>query len=330
MPVETELYDVLGVKPDATKTEIKKAFRKLALTHHPDKGGDAEDFKRINGAYKILVDDEERRIYDSYGKGGLKNSGHVPADIFENLFGKAGFGNVFNMFRGMHNAIRKTKPVIYKRIVTLEELCTRKVVSIKVTRDRLCECQNESKNENCTDCKGTGRITITRRLGPGMIQQMQAQCNKCGGKGKIITSCEKCNNGVVPAAKIFSIHLTPDTPNGHQFKFSGEGNHVPGSTAGDFIVVIGLKPHEQFQLQGKNIVYVRETTLKEALCGYSALIVHPSGENISIELPFVIPNESNVVKSKGMDDTGDFILRHNIVIPNDLTQEQRNKLREIL
>lgn len=330
MPVETKLYDLLGVKPDASTSEIKKAFHKLALVHHPDKGGDPDKFKRINGAYEILRDEKEREIYDKYGPDGLKNDGHVPEDLFHNLFANNGFGHIFNVFKGMHNAYIQTRPVVYNRTVTLEELCTRKVISIKVTRDRLCECQKDSKPEQCNECKGNGSISHLKQLGPNAFQQLRVQCTKCNGLGKIIKSCDKCKNGVVQKSKVFSIHLTPDTLTGYQFKFEGEGNHAPGSTAGDFIVSVSVKPHEQFGVNGKNLIYERQITLKEALCGYSVEVAHPSGENILIELPFVVPGKDVIMKGRGMNTESDLIVRHRISIPTDLTDEQRDKLRDIL
>jgi len=334
MPVETGLYDTLGIAPTATPVEIKKAYRKLALIHHPDKGGKEEDFKRITGAYKILVDPEKRKMYDQFGENGLRDSGGLSDDILSSLFGDSPFGNIFNMFRDVRNATRRSPAVTYTRRVTLEELCTRKVINIKVTRNRTCRCQkNISSQTKCKHCKGTGQIQTIRRLAPGMIQQINHICNVCGGRGMIISSCENCKNGVIEVPKIFHIHLTPDMENNYQYKFAGEGNEIPTQLPGDFIVIIVYKPHEQFTLQGKDLMYTRSTTLKEALCGYSCIVIHPSGENILVHtVPgnVVNPKQKTIVNRKGMDSTSNLIIRHDIVFPETLTAEQIKKLSKIL
>jgi len=332
MPVETKLYDTLGVSPTASSSDIKRAYRKLALEHHPDKGGDEEEFKKITGAYEILKDEEKRGLYDQFGADGLKNSGRVPSDLFTSLFGGTPIGGIFNMFQDMRNAVRKQPPVVYNRVVTLEELCTRKVIKIKVTRDRVCVCQqNLSQEQKCPTCNGLGRIQQRRVISQGMIQQINTVCVACSGRGVKIQSCGNCNNGVISDPKIFSIYLTPDMGHQYQYKFAGEGNEIPGVLPGDFIVVILIKPHEQYKVVNKNLLYTRKTTLKEILCGYNSLILHPSGENTELSFKGVInPKEPKVIKGKGLDSTGDLVVLHDVVFPETLTGEQMKKIGEIL
>jgi DnaJ family protein A protein 2 len=331
MPVETELYDTLGIAPDATENEIKKAYRNLAKIHHPDKGGDEDMFKNITAAYEVLRDKERRDTYDRFGKNGFKGGAGIPSDIFSHLFGGK-FGGIFNMFRDVHNATRKEQPVVYKRQVTLEELCTRRILNIKVTRRRVCACQKDAAAERkCTDCGGSGRITTQRAIGPGMIQRMESVCAACRGRGVITIGCGNCSDGTIESPKIFNIYLTPDMHHGYQYKFPGDGNETPGVLAGDFIVMIIHAPHEQFTTQDKNLIYNRKTTLKEALCGYAALVLHPSGENISLEFPGVIPpNGKKILYGKGLDDRGNLTVVHDVVFPDSLTDRQIRKLGEIL
>jgi DnaJ family protein A protein 2 len=338
MPVETELYETLEVSPTASQAEIKKAYRKLALIHHPDKGGNQETFKKITAAHEILSDEEKRQVYDTHGKNGLQHSGAVPEDMFASLFGDlgatfgGGFGGVFNMFQNARNAVRRTQPVVYQRAVSLEELCTRKVINIKVTRDRVCNCQKIHSNQSrCSDCNGQGRIVRTMMLGPGIMQQSQAMCGKCKGSGMCSQSCDECKNGIVEEAKVFNIHLTPDMGNGYQYKFAGEGNELPGVLPGDFIVVVAHKPHEQFQVNNMNLVYHRKTTLLEALCGYDSLVLHPSGENVELSFKGVIPpNGEKEIVGKGMDTGGNLVIIHDIVFPEELSAEKQKKLKKIL
>jgi len=327
MSIETELYDVLGVQTTATQDEIKKAYRKLALQHHPDKGGDQEQFKKVNGAYEILSNPQKRELYDRHGKSGLRDSGQVSEDILATMFGNifqnfGGIGNIFGMFHNIRNAIRKTQPTIYPLDVSLEDLCTRKVVKLKITRDRLCSCLEENKAFSCTECLGKGMKISIRSLGPGMIQQMQIICEKCQGQGKIYDSCQNCQGGIVQDTKILEVHLTPDMDTGYQYVLANEGNQVRGYEPGDFVAVIRRKEHPVFQFNGKNLIYKKEITLKDALCGHSFDITHPSGEIISFSTSEIIDPETIQILPKGMSSDGIMEIRYRILFPKTLTPEQ--------
>ena len=331
MPVETELYDTLGVSPIATQQEIKKAYRRLAVTHHPDKGGNEDMFKKITSAYEILKDKNKKDVYDKFGSRGLKGHQGVPSDIFANLFG-GGLGDIFNMFRDVKKATQREKPVVYNRSVTLEELCTRKILNIKVTRTRSCVCQKDMASQRqCETCEGKGQIINYKTIGPGMVQGFQRRCDVCAGRGIVSPFCGACKNGKVESPKIFNIYLTPDMTNGYQYKFGGEGNESPGVLPGDFIVRIVHKPHEVFVSRGKNLIYNRKTTLRESLCGYNSIVLHPTGENIVVSFPGVItPGSKIAIKGKGLDKEGDLIVVHDVVFPVSLTDDQMKRLGEIL
>jgi DnaJ family protein A protein 2 len=327
---DTELYDTLGISPNASISDIKKAYRKLALVFHPDKPtGDEKKFIKLSSAYEILSDENKKRTYDMYGKGGLKNSGQVPTDIFNNLFGQGPLGNIFNLFQ---ETVRRVDNVTYKCSVSLEDLCLRKIKKIQVTRDRICPCQkNLANGVKCTPCNGQGHILYTKMLGPGMMQQINNTCNACKGRGVFTPSCGKCRKGVYDDPKVFSVHLTPTTKNGQPYKYSGDGNEIPGYLSGDFIVIIEHKKHDTFQVNGMNLIYNRTTTLKEALCGYKENITHPDGKTVEIIFEGVIkPGKDLKVKQEGLDCSGDMIVKHDIVFPETLTQEQKDKIGTIL
>lgn len=327
MPVETELYDILEVPVTATQEEIKKAYRKKALQHHPDKGGDQETFKKLNAAYEILSNPEKRELYNNSGKTGLRDSGDVSEDVLAAMFGNifqkmGGFGNMFGILRNVHNAIRKTQPTIHHLNVSLEDLCTRKIVKLKVTRERICPCCDDNKAMSCSECNGKGNKILIRQFGPGMFQQMQHPCEKCQGHGKIYESCEKCQNGIKQDPKIFEVHLTPEFENGYKYIFNNEGNQMRGYESGDFIAVIIRKEHPKFQVKGQNLIYKKEISLKEALCGVSFDITHPSGEILAISTHEVISPETVQILPKGMVDGASMEIHYKIIFPKTLTPEQ--------
>lgn len=325
---------MMGVSPTATQLEIKKAYKKLALKHHPDRGGDEEEFKKVQGAYETLGDPDKRANYDRFGKDGLRGSGGMSTDMFTNMFGNmfgGQFGGMFNTFQQAQNMIRKTEPTIHKYNVTLEDLCNRKIVKLRFTRDRQCPCQTPDTSKTCDPCKGVGFITQVRQIGPGMVQQIRNPCDMCNGIGKIYQSCDKCKSGVRKLAKVFQVHLTPELEHGFQYKFAGEGNQAPGSEPGDFIIVIVHKPHAVFQMHGKDLAYTKELTLKEALCGFAFELMHPSGEKLSITGDQVtIPNAITKVDGRGMSTGSALLIKFNVTFPSNLSERQIAALKEIL
>lgn len=334
MPVETELYEILEIHVSADVSEIKKAYRKKALQCHPDKGGDEEQFKKVNAAYEVLSDPEKKDLYDKHGKNGLKNEGVIPEDVFRNMFGNM-FGNGFrtgmNMFNNVRNAIRKTQPTVHQYNVSLEDLCTRKVVKLKFERELECPCSTGEKASGCSQCKGRGATMQVRQLGPGMFQQLQQTCGTCKGRGKIYSSCENCKEGVRTVPKVFQLHLTPELENGYKYVFNGEGNQALGYEQGDFIVVIVYKSHDIFECRGKDLFYVHDLDLKDALCGHTICIQHPSGEEISFTVPEVVnPNSKRTIVGKGLTNEGVMEVTFNITFPTNISEEQKKSLLKIL
>jgi DnaJ family protein A protein 2 len=338
MPVETELYDILGVLPTATPKEIKKAYHKMALKHHPDKGGDVEKFKKADAAYKILIDPQKKATYDKFGKNGLKTSGAVPEDIFSSIFGDlfgsgfgGGLGNMFKMYQDVRNTIRKNPPVIHKYQVTLEDLCTRKVVKLRFVRERLCPCQTDETAKTCVTCNGRGFRVQSRQIGPNMIQQMRSTCNTCEGKGKIFDSCANCKNGLRKLPKTFHLHLTPELENGYKYTFQNEGNQSYGYQVGDFIVVIVYKKHAVFEAIDKNLYCKRQISLKDALCGYNISVNHPSGETFTVKETGVTNfNTVKKIEGKGMDHKHRLEIHFDIVFPDTLNSRQITSLQKTL
>lgn len=331
MPVETELYELLEISFTASQDEIKKAYRRKALMHHPDKGGDPEVFKKINSANEILSDPAKREIYDRHGKNGLKSTPGIPEDVLSAMFGNMMGFNPFGMFNQARNHVRKTPPVLFGYKVSLEDLCTRKVVKLRVIRSRLCDCINTSTPQSCVDCSGKGVRVEVRQLGP-FQQHVQHPCNTCSSTGKIYSTCEKCKNtaGSIEDPKVFELFLTPDLPDKHRYTFSNDGNHLKGHEPGDFIVVLEYVQHPAFKLENKNLLYTHTLSLKDALVGHTLYLTHPSGEAITTKSDLVNPESIFVYPGKGLTQDGNLEIRYKIVFPDSLSKDQIETLSKIL
>lgn len=179
-----ELYDALEITKEATEVEIRKAFKRLSLIHHPDRdGGDESKFKEINAAYEVLSNKEKRELYNKYGLEGVKSGGGGMSD----------FGDIFDIFgRGGHGGGKKQKKKVQptqKEIqVSLEDIYTGKMVKLDHNKTILCEdCHGKGGEDvqSCKDCGGRGAVMKTQMIGPNMYTQAQVVCPKCKGQGEV-------------------------------------------------------------------------------------------------------------------------------------------------
>ena len=239
-----KFYDLLGVSPKASFDEIKKAFRKLALKHHPDRGGDKEKFQELNMAYETLTDPKKRDLYDQYGEDGLKDGGAGGADLSDLLGGMFGGG----MGRGGRQAgPKKGKSVLHPVKATLADIYNGKSTKVAVNRDRICSKCNGLGGKagavaSCGTCKGRGMRTAMQMLGPGMYTQSTRPCDDCDGKGEVINEKDKCKecNGkkVVKDKKILEVQVDKGAPNGEKYVFHGEADEFPDIEPGDVVIQV--------------------------------------------------------------------------------------------
>ncbi|GME66682.1 unnamed protein product [[Candida] boidinii] len=353
MVKDTKFYDLLGVSPDATDAQLKKAYRLGALKYHPDKNPSpeaAEKFKEISSAYEVLSDSQKRDIYDQYGEEGLSGGpggmggGMDASDIFSQFFGGggSGFGGGFGQRPSGPQRGRDIKHVIS---CSLEELYKGRTAKLALNKTILCpDCKGKGGKEGavkqCTDCHGSGMKFVTRQMGP-MIQRFQTTCDKCNGEGDIIDAKDRCKTckgkKVSNERKILEVHIDPGMKGGQKVTFSGEGDQHPDIIPGDVVFVVDEKPHATFQRKGDDLFYNAKIDLLTALAGGEFAIKHLSGEYLKIE---IIPGEVistgtvKVIENKGMPiprhgGYGNLFVKFDVEFPpNHFTTEEKLKQLE--
>lgn len=249
--VDTEkLYETLGVSKDSSAKDIKKAYRKLSLIHHPDRGGDEHKFKEINAAYEILSDEEKRKMYDQYGLEGVSEDGHGPGgdDLFSMFFPGA---------RGRRSSGPKKGPPLNHPIkVSLDDIYNGKTVKLAVNRKVIV-----GDVKTCDSCNGQGAKMEIRQLGPGMIQQMQRTCADCNGQGH---SAKRVNE-----RKILEVHVEKGMKHHQKIQFKGMGDEMPNMEPGDINFIVDIKDHPVFKREGADLLMTKELSLNQAICGFS-------------------------------------------------------------
>ena len=275
-----------------------RAYRKKALSAHPDKGGDPEVFKEITAAYETLSDSQKRDLYDRFGEAGLKESGGMgggmdPSDLFSQLFGGGGgfFGGGGG--GGRPSGPRKGKDLVHRVKVSLEELYVGKTTKLALQKHVLCsKCEGRGGKEgavkSCGGCQGRGIKVVLRQLGP-MVQQMQQTCPDCSGQGEIIdpkNKCKQCNGRkTVQERKVLEVRIDKGMEDGQQITFKEEADQAPNTIPGDVIIVIDEKPHPKFKRRKNDLITDVEVDLLTALGGGKIIIEHLDDHALSVEIP---------------------------------------------
>jgi len=349
MVKETEFYDRLGVKPEATNEEIKKAYRKMAMKLHPDRNpGDKtaeEKFKALGEAYDVLGDEKKRKLYDRYGKKGLEEGGYQQRsarDIFSAFFGPGVFGDDDD---DGHSGPRRGDDSVNPLNVTLEDLYNGKTSHIAITRNILCsKCHGNGTKSGkspikCKACNGRGIRVITKKM--GFFQQTeQTYCPECHGRGEIIDDKDKCPecNGkqVVSDRKVLELVVEPGMKDGQHITFAGESDQAPDMEPGDVIFIIKTKEHSRFKRSGNDLTMVRSISLVEALTGFQFSFEHLDKRNIVVKSApeqVVKPGDIMAIPDMGMPiygmpySWGRMLVKFNVVFP--LFNEVQPKLEQI-
>jgi molecular chaperone DnaJ len=346
-----DYYEVLGVSKNATKEEIKKAYRKQALKHHPDKNpGDkkAEElFKEAAEAYEVLSNDEKRTRYDRYGHegmsgagGGFSGGGMTMEDIFSSfgdIFGDAfgGFGGFGSTGRRGGRRVNKGTNLRVKVKLSLQEIANGCEKKIKVSRYDTCTAcggsgaADSDSMSTCSTCRGSGHVT---RVTNTMLGQMQTTsvCPACGGEGKTITKkCHVCyGEGIVQKEDIIKINIPAGVGKGMQMTVSGKGNAARrGGVHGDLLVVIDEESHPDLIREGNDLIYNLFISIPDAVLG-AHVEVPTIDNNVKIKIePGTQPGKILRLRGKGLPEVngygrGDLLVNVNVWIPKDLTREE--------
>jgi len=293
-------YEILGVKETATQEEIKKAYRKKAVEHHPDKGGSEEVFKKIASAYDILGDENKRKDYDN-----RKNN------PFSNMSG--GF-NPFEEFFN-NNFYKQRKRSVPEKVieVSIGVLESFRGVEKSITFVRKNQCMSclgsGGERTNCNICQGNGFITV--KQGTGLFVQVTRHiCQSCSGKGySIVNMCYSCNgSGNISNTETVNIKLPHGIDTGQLFKLKSIGDFHDG-IQGDLIIKINLVPENNFEKNGNDLIYNHYFSLED-LNRKTFEVPHPNG-TMSINLPNEIDTSKPLrVKSKGFNNgQGDLFIK---------------------
>lgn len=336
--MKEDYYEILGISKNASAAEIKKAYRKKAIEHHPDKNpGDdrAEDlFKKSAEAYEILSDPNKKARYDQYGHqafegGGFGGGGMNMEDIFSqfgDIFGGGGFSG-FGGFGGGGRRTVKGSNLRVRLKLTLEEIANGVEKKIKVKRKKVAK---GTTYKMCGTCNGNGQVTRIQNTILGRMQT-SATCSTCGGSGKTIENkpANADAEGMLTTEETVSIKIPAGVVDGMQLKVSGKGNDAPGEgIPGDLLVAIEEQLHETLQREGDNLHYDLYISFSEAALGESKEIDTVTGKvRIKID-PGVQSGKILRLRNKGIPSingygTGDLLVHVNVWTPKTLSKEQK-------
>ena len=349
-----DYYEILGVEKNATKDEIKHAFRQKARQYHPDvnkEPGAADKFKEIGKAYETLSDDNKREIYDRYGEDGLTNAGFNPnsfsmddldlSEIFSSFFG-GGFG-FSSRYEANPNAPIKGDDLGMEVEISFEEACFGLEKEIKIRHLEPCEACNSTgidknaKDTVCPTCQGRGRIQQTKRTMLGSFTSVTT-CPTCHGTGKNPKAfCKICNGvGAVEKEKKITIKIPHGVEDGSKMRIANEGNAGKnGGRTGDLYVIIRVKPSREFLRRGFDIYTEMNITTPQAVLGDEIKVNTIHGETIA-KIPSGCQNGERItLKGMGVpylgsnSQKGNHYITINVSVPKKLSEKEEKLYREL-
>ncbi len=340
-----DYYEVLGVSRTAEETEIKKAYRQLALQHHPDRNpGDKtaeEKFKEASEAYEVLRDPEKRGLYDRFGHEGLSRTGFSGFAGFEDIF--SSFGDIFEDFFGMAGrrgrtaGPRRGADFRYDLTISFMDAAQGKETEIEIDRLETCgSCKGSgaepgSKKETCPACRGTGQVSHSQ----GFFT-LRTTCSRCRGQGVFIPRpCPECRGaGKVKKPKKIEIKIPAGVDTGSRLKISGEGGEGErGGRRGDLYVVLHVEPHPFFERHEDDIVCQIPISFVQAALGGEIEVPTLNGTKKITVSPGTQTGEVFTLRGQGIPHVdrhgkGDQHIQLTVKVPTNLNKRQKELLKE--
>ncbi|MFP3321511.1 molecular chaperone DnaJ [Planococcus sp. SIMBA_160] len=342
-----DYYEVLGVSKDASKEEIKKAYRKLSKQYHPDINKEAnasEKFQEVKEAYEVLSDEQKRAQYDQFGhqdpNQGFGGGGFGGAEGF-------GFDDIFSTFFGGGtrrrdpNAPRKGDDLQYSMTIDFLDAVFGQETEIEIPKDETCETCDGSgakpgtSKKTCPYCEGAGQLNVAQDTPFGRMVNRRA-CHHCEGTGQIIEEkCTTCRGaGKVRKLKKIKVTVPAGVDDGQQLRVSGQGGPgINGGPAGDLYVLFRVKPHAQFERDGDDIHLELPITYPQAALGDEIEVPTISGK-VKLKIPAGTQNGARFrLRGKGVQNVhgygvGDQHITIKVKVPSKLSEKQRQLLRE--
>lgn len=350
-----DYYEILGIGKNASADEIKKAYRKLAIEHHPDRGGDEAKFKELSEAYEVLKDPEKRKRYDQFGHAGVGNDpgdggfgggfGGAQGQSMNFDFGDLGLGDIFGSFFG-GGAQRQQRPTQGQDVetnidITFEQSIFGTEIELKLNLQAKCEHCNGTTAEpgydlkTCDECNGTGQVVRVQRTVFGNIQQAIV-CPKCHGDGKIPEKvCSVCHGtGTRVKTVKIALKIPAGIEDGSVIRLRERGQAIAHAPNGDLYVNVRVKPNKQFTREGDLILSKQHVDMVDATLGTEIEVDTVDGP-IRMKVPagtqsgsdFKLSNHG-VPHLKG-NSRGAHIVEIIVDTPNKLSRHQQRLFEEI-
>jgi molecular chaperone DnaJ len=342
-----DYYEVLGVTRTSTEVELKAAFRKLAMQHHPDRNPGDKDcehrFKEINEAYDVLKDGDKRAAYDRFGHAAFEHGGmggghgfgadfgSTFADIFEGIFG-------MGSARGRSSGRERGSDLRYNMEITLDEAFRGKTAQIRIPTSVVCEACSGSgakvgtKPKPCSSCGGAGKI----RHAQGFFT-LERTCPTCHGRGQVIDDpCKVCGGGGrVTRERTLSVNIPAGVEDGTRIRLAGEGEAgLRGGPPGDLYIFLEVASHEFFQRDGADLYCRVPISMASAALGGEFEVPAIDGSKVKFKVPSGTQTGRRFrLAGKGMPvlrakQTGDMYVQVAVETPQNLTKRQRELLAE--
>lgn len=355
-----DYYEVLGVPKGASKDDIKKAYRKLAIKYHPDRNPDdtkAEElFKEASEAYEVLSDEKKRQAYDQFGFAGVEGmGGGGPQDFssvfrdFEDIFGD--FGDIFGSFfggstagRGRQRAsgrsVQRGADLRYNLDISFQDAVFGTKIEVSYDRRVICPscggngAETGSGKKVCPTCGGSGQV----RRSSGFFS-IASPCPTCNGEGYVIDNpCTMCHgSGLISKRQKIKVTIPPGIESGKRINIPGQGDAGPnGGPTGDLYVYVRVKPHDYFERHGNDIYCMIPVTFTQAALGAEIMVPNLEGKKVKVKIPTGTQNGKVLrLKNEGVphlhnnNRRGDLYIKIRVDVPKHLSSRSKELLKEL-